>query len=934
MTASTPYVIFLGAGAIADEVRATLTNYASINATVPFAWADLSTVDPDFTVRLISPSDRDPVETVSLDDLLRKVSLSLGHSGVLMMVLDPLGDPEVPGSDALNEENLLAWTEAIDRRLTNTPPKRARLLLPRQPLSNVKPVRLMAYSNFALAAEDSDTPLSSVAPIMASDDPTAVARVAAPSLLSMCGLWKQSTTCLLYDDQGNLITTGSETDFRLVRTYHRAVDAMEVEEELLLNACDVSGALPLPRTADNKQTVVLPNPDHTTEDISRKILEKNEASLLTPLVHEKSPETTQTDAMAALKAFLSEFFRAVIGKPSDWRASVSSSFNQRMAESVQNLLYGTNSGVEVTFGGESGDANASLDARSEHAQHALDQIRQVHASANEKYTVEPPNALSDLWGDYRDMAHTLVDGTERIENMRPQDNQFNPAIVPQGWLSVPDATKSFNGAHPALEDAVGLSAEDAVILPFDSVGANAYSRDLDFVAGRNPSVQQLRQDFRTWREEQSRSFAWRFGEKLNGYWERATKNQEYAQRRYQEITQELQSFEGRDYAAENKRLSRTLRIFSLIWLLVILVLSYSWAAHTKPEIKLFDAQPTIDWRWWLLSVVLTTVVVLLIQMLVFANARKGIEQARKRLQVLTENQRIMWNNYVSASRDAVQLSNAYHQFLAWSTLLGRAIAFPLGKPASRDLTRIIADEGLPRNTQMGKAVLEESSRERVIGVLRSAIYGRDWARETFDTMLEDVEQVLMDSGTNVVINANDLLGQQGLGSRSALDRAATVARGEALDDFDSSISYWMEALRNPDAEALLRNNLNNVEVAGKTIPRTEFFDSLVNVDVAAGRFSTGSLSAVGAGSDATTVDPRVSRLAENTGSDTKVVTLSESVTFVQFGMFTQLDYLIGDTSTDTSSIFEVPNFDAPATSTLSFEAPGPHFDNGDSGSLL
>lgn len=938
--AQRPFILFMGSGLVADEIRANLSNYAAMGLTTQFGWIETTSDATTPRLRYFNPESEELVSVDSLDAVLQNATSRNGYRGVMAVCLDPMGEPG--DSDAVDFGIVNSWVAALDNRLS-TPVKRVRVLLPRQPLRHVEVQPVMAFANFALAAEDSEKPDSAVVPIQYSGDPHQVASVAAPSLLSLCGLWQGQASCAFLDEYGELVSTGGEHDFRLVRAYHRLIEATEAEHLLHEKACDVSQQLPIPVTVDGRHMVVQSDPERVAGDLSQNLLGYFQNQLITPQTPQVTPETTQTDAMKALGGFFRDFFRMVIGKPSDWRAVATHYFDSKVANAVQNALYGDATAVEVTYGSASGRGQKSLASMTSEANAAYNQVKYVEKQTQNRYIVDEPAALNDLWSGYRDVAQTLVDGTNRRgDQFAPKDSQQVPAIVPEGWYSVPDPAEAFEGHHPVIEDSVGKDESETTILPFDPLEAESYSRDLDFVAGQttDPAIHKMREKFREWKDKQSRSFAWRTGESLHQLWQRASENRDGAEARFRSITEELAELERRDFAEENRKLTRTLRIFAIIWAVLMVLIVYMGISHYNDQMVFFGWQPTLDWRWAVLSGFLVTVAILGIQMAIFANARKGIAAARQRLEVLSKNQEVEWTNFCSASEDAVRLSGAYRQFLSWSTLLGHAFAHPLGKPNSQKKAVTLPTSGLARGTQLGSARLPDESVDRIVGALRSEIYGRDWASEAFERVLTSAEKVLIDSGQAGAVNSSDLLGQQGRGSRSKLDQVSQVVTSEEMGHFDYSEEAWKKALNAPAVQQLLDQRLSSLTVyrdgQAVTMDEKDFLGTLLEMPADTGMFAPGSVTAVGVNDGATTVDPRISRTSGTAMNATGDVGLTKSATLVQFGKFTSLRYLSDhSTATNSTPTFGTPNADSDNTDAPSFPSfGGPHFDSGDSGNLF
>ena len=99
-----------------------------------------------------------------------------------------------------------------------------------------------------------------------------------------------------------------------------------------------------------------------------------------------------------------------------------------------------------------------------------------------------------------------------------------------------------------------------------------------------------------------------------------------------------------------------------------------------------------------------------IQMQIFMRARRGIIDEIERKKLLESNLTIASDNYLNANNDVVRIASAYYQFLSWSTLLERVISQPFDKPHKETSAPPIPTDGMPRSTQLGRAVVNNNTK--------------------------------------------------------------------------------------------------------------------------------------------------------------------------------------------------------------------------------
>lgn len=890
-------VIFLGHGSVFEEIRSHVADLVAMNQVRRSFWIDTNTDLVDSVVRVLEYQEDGSQKFIDLDQALR------GITGVkLVVALDALD-----GSTDLFT-TLDKWVYTIETRVSGGVAK-VRALVPRLPLNHTTVAweQWNSWSTIAVAPEDSDSPYSSASPINRIADPFAAAKVVAPTIVSLAGLWSSSTSVPLLDAAGQAISSGQNGSFRLARAYHRSVDALEVEEKLLERVVDISGQLPLTNLADGRQAVYI-NDASPVNEYAELLLRQHHSSLLSAMKPENSQGTIQQEGFAALKSFLKEFFLTVIGTPTMWKQALTNTVSEQVAKNIQNGLYGEKSVVEVVIGNSSGKS-VSL-AKLQNSSLTIQERR----TRQQGFVVEPPPSLSVLWEGYTNAALTLVDGADRLQDelAGPRDHNGNPAIVRRGIDSVPDIADSFDGYHPVLADISGMSPEDSKVLPFDVYGAQRFKSELDHALSQtaDASVMRVNNEFAAWKEKMSTSFAWRTGEKLLYLLEQAQTNARKSWYRLGELQHYLKELTERDYEAENRQLAKKLRIFTGVWAILFLIEMYCTIRYYQPDWRFFLPNwEGIDWRWALLLIFLTTIIILLIQMQIFMQARRGIIDELERKKLLETNLDIASDNYFAANNDVVRIASAYYQFLSWSTLLGRVIARPFGKPRREASAPPIPTDGMPRSTQLGRAVVDDNAMVSLVNDVRSKMFQTSWAGSALTSFVDDVFAVIKQKEGVNPSRLKELYGQPGFRSNSTLDRLCSWAVGSEMESRDQIYENWEKAISDPSVIAHIDQALNTVEYFEdnqlKRMPREQFLIALQQTDMGQARFSNASVTPVGVNRGATDVEPSASSTDAKGPSSAN---LTRFVTVSQFGPAVPLSYLVGEDALRSAAPveFQVP----------------------------
>ncbi|WP_417288071.1 hypothetical protein, partial [Corynebacterium variabile] len=939
----TPDVVFFGHGIVADQIRRNLTDLAALGLVDSFNWVDPRLSETGPTVRRISA---DGAQLTGIDQALRSV-----NGPLLLIALDVEDDV----TDGLDMSAVDRWTNSVETRLSSaSAPARVRVLLPRLPRGGrVPPANHSWPTTVAIAPEDSEAPDSPLSPVLRTGDPTEIAKVAAPTLCGLTGLWSSADTCALLDDSGHPISTGGAYQVRLARAYHRTIDASAVEDRLRRTATDISARLPQPVTPDGRQADHMGNGENAPEVLAHRLLDQYHGSLSTPMQPEEQRTSTHKGWFQAMTSFLRDYFSKGLGTPASWYRAARVNAQSALDSQVQNALYGDDSPVRIISNPDAGPAQElSLDTIAV----AASRYRQQAMAHGLRVGDEPQ--LSDMWSAYRDVALTLVDGAERQQGSleTPKDAYGNRKIVEQGWMSVPDVNDSFQGFHPLLAQQVGLSPEETVVSPFDAQQAEFYEKKLEFVAGqsREPAIRQLQQNFSRWKQTASRSFAWHTGDGLRRLLAESRQAVGAQWNRMQQHQAQLQQLQLRDQDAINRSYRNTTRFLIGLEFALFLVMALCVTVHYKESWQLsFFAG--FSWSWAILWFVIGSLLLMIFHMMAYASARRGVESYLQKLHLLHRNLEITEQNIRLGMDNCGRQAKALQQLLSWSTLLGRAISRPLGRDTSAGADLESPSAGLPLSTGIGQASVPESDLGPLVNTVRREIFPPHWAGDAFDRLLADSsanrEHITGDHSPTMT----QLAGQSGIGTGSGLDKLATWSVGPEMEDRDHTHERWSAVVATPTFARELSQRISTVEFYADGRPtsksKDDFLSTLRGENPASGSFLQDAVSTVAVNDRATTMDESVCRMdltGENNSAapsgwgdteQTTVGTLTRSATLVQFGRVTSLNNLgagvggagtpepvdtalpVFEESTFDEPTFEEPSFESPSFGTPSFESP-------------
>lgn len=914
-------VIFFGHGATADDIRSRLSDLRAVGLLQDFLWIDYAHPTNGAVVR--SFTEEGTARLSTLDDALRSFS-----GDVLLATIDPM-DAQQPQDVA----KLTEWVGAVDQRLIQASNLRVRLLLSALPRESVDIAPLQGWSNLVLSPEEGGTPASSrIRPIKRTANGFELAQFAAPAVASIFGLWRgMPEPAVLDPDTHRVIETGDRQRFRLVRAFHRTIDAGDIEDKVRKAVFDPGQRLPQPQVNNISRAVHYANPEQLTDQCAQMFINQEISPLVSAPTAYEELQSHKVSGWAALKDNLRLYWSTVVGKPQDWVEGQRGAMNKNAATFLQKMLYGADSSVEVVLAGHSGKGSGAT---------SVDELRQasehtMRVAREQQFSLGQEPQLSRTWEAYHDYALGLVDGSWRdsIDTKGLRNNQGNMYIVQYGGQSVQDVSASFEGFHPLMTSTLGYTHESqATVAPFDPVGAERFAADIEYTSQqtRNEAVSRKKHEFASWRAKNSTTFAWKVGQ---GLWEKLG----HAQQKYRDAhakARELQelanSFQARDFNAENKALTRKLRTMWIVFFVVLALMTYMVAGRYNPDLPLGEYLQWFDWPWYVVGIILAVLLFLVCSWAVFTKAQREIFDYVQRRKLLNRNQEIAAQNLATASAEISRISNAYNQFLSWSALLGRAIYAPFGrKETSSDHLRT-PQSGLPENARIAQAVLNRDDAVRMTDEIRSHIFQTEWAHRSLKSLLDDMNDTFERNRTgHSAVALNEMWGMAGLGSSTALDNLSRSLDHPYMQDHDLKQQEWQKVITDPRMARSLQQYLSRVtfrEEGGSRVQSTaEFLDGMNQEKGALQAFSPNALTNAGGAEGYTEIDGSRTRIVEVDSQTALTSQLSRSVTVVQYGRITDFKYLIPDAASGAPSFKDSSDFsldDLDDMDHMGFKSPG------------
>lgn len=882
-------VILLGSGPGANAIRSALIDYTSLGLIPELLW-----VNPDRDGNSVEYYEHNSAEGLQegargLADVVRDTS------SVLLVALDDIEDE----GSYLNEVGINRWANLVHQ--ANVKVERLHLLLSRLPLISKQIAPVEGWSSLVLAAEDSDSPTSPQSVQHRSEGPAELARYAAPAVAGLAGLWEGVQTApVLEDIRSGALATENGRRIRLVRVFHRRIDASDIEAQVRESALDVRSQIPQPATSKGKSVAVAVDSGEVIRGITERFSTIAAGDLFEPYVPDAKLDSVKVNAWDEFKGFMSFFFRAVVGTPGDWGRSAKSSGQSAFARTMQNVLYGEDSKFEVVCGQHSGKNNTFTVAE---MNQVSQQFREELAKQNTtEFRVGAPPQLGPMWLAYQECALTLVDGEHRAQarQLAPIDSaDGTPTILRKTSESIADPSDAFDGSHAVLDAQFGKKLMNTTIAPFDPYSADNYERFLNHATRQSADrgLSRKAEEYREWKAQNSQSFAWALADRLRQFIAKANEDVRRFRAQFEQIQKELRELSGDDPTVD-QRLLRAMRSITFGWLFLIIIMIYLVIGGYKPSWKIHGSMPELSWWMAIILGLILTALALVTEWLMFAKARRGLYERVQRLELLRKQEEITAKNLSLALGAVERTTNAYAQHQAWNHIIGRAINYPYGVDTVRTAPIAIPSGGLPRATVIGRAKTSDLAISHATQRLRNNLYEIGWAEQSLQRLIDDANAEL-----NVVTDQQhgrqDYVGMLGLGTGSQLDKLVQCAENDSLARSVDINDAWTQCLHNSaglDNTQDLTARMETWEDDGaREVNTSEVLSSFTTQ--ASGNefraaFANDSVNPAAIHEGATEIDEKLSKVVDSAADSHGGQGFSRSVTLIQYGKMTTLDSLV------------------------------------------
>lgn len=578
------------------------------------------------------------------------------------------------------------------------------------------------WHNLIIAPEESRGPGLGHSVLRPSTDPIEIAPDAAACVAGVAGLWQDLDQGPLDDKPAPFGQT-----LRLVRSFYRNLDASEVAERVRTGVLALDEGVPLPRQ-HGSQAVYIDDAAMAAGDMARAVLGRHAGLFSGERIAPAAVAAQKIGAGQAVKWLFQFIGASVRMAPEKWYSMVFGDVGSAIANRTQQAVFGADpSAYAVVAQGQLAAGGADWSEVGRASAH-LDQ--QLDGGAPR--THELAGDFSPVWEDYVESGLTLLDagdrthatpikvGTERGVLRRVDDCAPGPADA----FRVPGRIAAAIGiADVRAADPLGQHTFGARLRQLSSQPSLARDADATF------------REFETWKSRTSGSYAARAGAMLA----------EQLMGTSQEVQQLMARVAGADEpgSADSGTMARQNRIAAWMRTLLFVFLGLAIVLGIGVGVGLLT--------WWgaLAAGGAGLLAWLVGSFVLFAQGQRELFRDLNRRRAELSQRDADEANVRTAVRDLARQTEAYGQFLDWTRVLGAVVHAPFGDVARTAPDKGMIAAGLPLNTRIGRAEVDEEATAEVVSLMRRDLLQVGWLSRPWTATLAD-------AGARLGVKAQDL----------------------------------------------------------------------------------------------------------------------------------------------------------------------------------
>lgn len=581
------------------------------------------------------------------------------------------------------------------------------------------------WHNLVISPEDGQGPGRGLVQLMPTVDAIELGAPAAATICGATGLWTGLEAAPL---DGQQPMPGSTV--RVIRSFHRRLEAADVEDRVRAAVTGVGNGLPRPRTGGTR-SIPSDDQERDTGAVARAFWQQHGAVLDSGQVKAEPVPVKETGLRDALVMFLSFLRATLVNAVPRWYQSVVYRINVDVAKRAQRALFGDNpAAYAVMVNGVRADDEPAdwrdLAASSQQLEAALGQQQQL-ATAGESGRAR----LTTLWRDLAGAALTLADAGEHPGGTPPLQRGIDRAYVRSPTAIAPGAESAFPDLTP-YRLATGQTTSGTVGLrPTDVLAVETTERQLSRLSqqpGAGAEIDRALAGLRDWRTRHAGSFTVQVGAQLAQGVKRHTASVRGL------LAQLAEAAQGGELDADLQRKQRRLAILirALLGLLVVVV-GVDVVLGVKAVIEPHTA----------VGVGVAAVLVWFVgTAAAFTVQQRNLFAVLHRRRQAASDAEVNQRNLAIALGDLRRTSQAYGEFLEWARIIAVVLAEPFGNADADLRPAMVIGDGMPRSVRVGVARPDESVLADVVEQLRAERYHFGWLGPIWEEVLADAHRRL------------------------------------------------------------------------------------------------------------------------------------------------------------------------------------------------
>ncbi|HEY5783699.1 MAG TPA: hypothetical protein VIT65_02880 [Microlunatus sp.] len=575
------------------------------------------------------------------------------------------------------------------------------------------------WHNLVISPEDGQGPGRGLVQLMPTLDAVELGSPAAATICGVTGLWTGLPEAPLDD-----LSPPPGTTVRVVRAFHRRLDAGAVDDRVRAGVGGMTNGLPRPRTGGTR-SVASDDPERDTTQAAQLFWQRRSDVLDSGQVKADPIPVPPIKLGQALKMFLTFLAATVVNAVPRWYHGVVYRINVDVARRAQSALFGTDpAAYAVMVNGVRADSDIAdwrdLLASSQQLEDALGQQTEL-ASA------QPGRArLGGVWRDLVGAALTLADAGDHPGEMAPLQRGIDRAFVADPAMIAPGAAAAF----PDLPSYLPSIGPDG-LRPTDALSVETTIQRLRVLAqqpGAGADADRTLNALRDWSARYAGTFTVRVGAQLADAVRRHTSSVRALLGRLAEAAEAGEP--DTDLQRRQRRLALLMRVLMAV---LVVVLAVVVVLGVKDLVEPVDAV-LIGGAAVIVWFVGTAAAFIVQQRNLFA----ALHRRRQAASDAEVNQR----NLAIALGDLRRTSQAYGEFLEWSRIIAVVLAQPFGGVQSEIRPPLTIGDGMPRSVRVGVAQPDPAVLDEVIEQLRTDRYRFGWLGPIWDDVLGDAPRRL------------------------------------------------------------------------------------------------------------------------------------------------------------------------------------------------